>query len=120
MVGTLHIGAVPLAVMLLVPETLRTFGREFPDIQLRVLRPKDAAAAPLPVIYHIHGGGFVAGTADQGDMSNGPLKASMFISRMPNKANPRSTSKLAMRSLAATGWKAEVDNDDILQQQVRD
>jgi len=44
-----------------------------PDIQLRVLRPKDAAAAPLPVIYHIHGGGFVAGTADQGDMSNGPL-----------------------------------------------
>ena len=36
MVGTLHIGAVPLAVMLLVPETLRTFGREFPDIQLRV------------------------------------------------------------------------------------
>ncbi|MEO5797534.1 MAG: LysR substrate-binding domain-containing protein [Rhodoferax sp.] len=36
MVGTLHIGAVPLAVMLLIPETLRTFGREFPDIQLRV------------------------------------------------------------------------------------
>lgn len=44
-----------------------------PDIQLRILRPKNAAAAPLPVIYHIHGGGFVAGTADQGDMSNGPL-----------------------------------------------
>jgi len=36
MVGHLHIGAVPLAVMLLIPETLRTFGREFPDIQLRV------------------------------------------------------------------------------------
>lgn len=36
MVGELHIGAVPLAVMLLVPETLRTFGQEFPDIRLRI------------------------------------------------------------------------------------
>lgn len=36
MTGTLSIGAVPLAVMLLIPETLRTFGREFPEIQLRV------------------------------------------------------------------------------------
>jgi DNA-binding transcriptional LysR family regulator len=37
MAGSLTIGAVPLAVMLLVPETLRTFGVEFPDIQLRIL-----------------------------------------------------------------------------------
>jgi len=37
MTGVLTIGAVPLAVMLLVPEALRTFGREFPDIQLRVI-----------------------------------------------------------------------------------
>ena len=36
MVGELHLGAVPLAVMLLIPETLRTFGQEFPDIRLRV------------------------------------------------------------------------------------
>lgn len=36
MVGELNIGAVPLAVLLLVPETLRTFSREFPDIQLRI------------------------------------------------------------------------------------
>lgn len=36
MVGELNIGAVPVAVMLLIPETLRTFGREFPEIQLRV------------------------------------------------------------------------------------
>lgn len=43
-----------------------------PDIRLRILRPKDATG-PLPVIYHTHGGGYVAGTADQGDMSNGPL-----------------------------------------------
>jgi len=36
MTGTLAIGAVPLAVMLLVPEALRTFGAEFPEIQLRI------------------------------------------------------------------------------------
>lgn len=36
MVGEVHIGAVPLAVMLLIPETLRTFGQEFPQIRLRV------------------------------------------------------------------------------------
>lgn len=36
MTGSITIGAVPLAVMLLVPETIRTFGREYPDIQLRV------------------------------------------------------------------------------------
>jgi DNA-binding transcriptional LysR family regulator len=36
MVGHVHLGAVPLAVMLLIPETLRTFGKEFPDIVLRV------------------------------------------------------------------------------------
>lgn len=34
--GELNIGAVPVAVMLLIPEALRTFGREFPDIRLRV------------------------------------------------------------------------------------
>ncbi|MFZ4286372.1 LysR family transcriptional regulator [Variovorax sp. HJSM1_2] len=36
MVGQLHVGAVPLAVMLLIPETLRTFGQAFPNIRLRI------------------------------------------------------------------------------------
>lgn len=36
MVGQLHIGAVPLAVMLLIPETLRTFGQAFPEVRLRL------------------------------------------------------------------------------------
>lgn len=36
MVGELGITAVPLAVMLLIPEALRTFSRAFPDIQLRI------------------------------------------------------------------------------------
>lgn len=37
MSGTLTVGAVPLAVMLLVPETLRSFGQAFPQIQLRII-----------------------------------------------------------------------------------
>jgi len=36
MVGEISIGAVPLAVLLLVPEALRTFGQAFPLIGLRV------------------------------------------------------------------------------------
>jgi LysR family transcriptional regulator, regulator of abg operon len=36
MVGELTVGAVPVAVMLLVPEALRTFGREFPGVRLRL------------------------------------------------------------------------------------
>lgn len=36
MSGELSVGAVPLAVMLLIPETLRTFGKVFPDIRVRL------------------------------------------------------------------------------------
>ncbi len=36
MVGQLHVAAVPFAVMLLIPETVRTFGQAFPDIRLRI------------------------------------------------------------------------------------
>jgi DNA-binding transcriptional LysR family regulator len=34
--GELNVAAVPVAMMLLIPETLRTFGRAYPDIRLRV------------------------------------------------------------------------------------
>jgi len=36
MIGELSIAAVPLAVVVLIPETLRTFSREYPDIQVRI------------------------------------------------------------------------------------
>lgn len=36
MAGSLSVAAVPVAIMTLIPEALRTFGGEFPDIQLRV------------------------------------------------------------------------------------
>ena len=70
MTGTLSIGAVPLAVMLLVPETLRTFGREFPEIQLRIseelyiaqltrLRKGEVDIALGPLPEHLPAGEFV-------------------------------------------------------------
>ena len=34
--GELNVAAVPVAMMLLIPETLRTFSRAFPEIQLRI------------------------------------------------------------------------------------
>lgn len=37
MTGSLAVGAVPLAIMTIIPESLRTFGRDFPHIQLRVV-----------------------------------------------------------------------------------
>ena len=36
MTGELKVGAVPLAMLLLIPETARTFGQVFPDIRLNV------------------------------------------------------------------------------------
>jgi LysR family transcriptional regulator of abg operon len=79
MTGTLSIGAVPLAVMLLVPETLRTFGREFPDIQLRIseelyiaqltrLRKGEVDIALGPLPEHLPAGEFAVETLMPIDM----------------------------------------------------
>ena len=69
MTGTLAIGAVPLAVMTLIPEALRTFGLEFPDIRLRIveemyiqqltgLRSGEVDVAVGPVPEHLPPGEF--------------------------------------------------------------
>lgn len=43
-----------------------------PDISLHVYRPRDAQSA-LPCIYHIHGGGYVGGSAAQLETLHRPL-----------------------------------------------
>eukprot|EP01035_Chromulina_nebulosa_P026510 gene26510-34714_t len=43
-----------------------------PDIGLHIYLP-DGAARPLPCIYHIHGGGYVAGKAATGEPRHRPL-----------------------------------------------
>ena len=69
MVGELRIGAVPLAVMLLMPEALRTFSRDFPDVHLHIreelyieqlmnLRRGDVDIALGPIPEHLPPGEF--------------------------------------------------------------
>ncbi|MFM2055209.1 MAG: hypothetical protein RL456_3246 [Pseudomonadota bacterium] len=71
MVGELRIGAVPLAVMLLMPETLRTFSRDFPAVHLQLreelyiesllsLRRGEVDVAVGPVPEHLPPGEFHA------------------------------------------------------------
>jgi LysR family transcriptional regulator, regulator of abg operon len=71
MVGELRIGAVPLAVMLLIPETVRTFSREFRDVHLQIreelyieqltnLRRGDVDIALGPIPDHLPPGEFHA------------------------------------------------------------
>ena len=43
-----------------------------PDVALRVYRPM-GASAPLPVIYHIHGGGYVLGSSADLEAAHVPL-----------------------------------------------
>lgn len=41
-----------------------------PDVRVLVYTPTDSTAAPWPAYLHIHGGGFVAGTAAMSDPNN--------------------------------------------------
>ncbi|MDN3921452.1 LysR family transcriptional regulator [Roseateles violae] len=111
MTGSLTIGAVPLAVMLLVPETLRTFGREFPQIQLRVYEELyieqltrlrkgevDIALGPLP--EHLPPGEFAIETLMPIDM--------VIVARRGNPlARARSLAELADAPWVYTGANAE-------------
>jgi triacylglycerol lipase len=45
-----------------------------PEIMLHIYRPREAAR-PLPCIYHIHGGGYVAGKAKDLEPAHRPLAA---------------------------------------------
>ena len=111
MTGSLTIGAVPLAVMLLVPETLRTFGREFPGIQLRIYEELyiaqltrlrkgevDIALGPLP--EHLPPGEFAVETLMPIDM--------VIVARKGNPlARARSLAELARAPWVYTGANAD-------------
>jgi DNA-binding transcriptional LysR family regulator len=99
----LSIGAVPLAVMLLIPETLRTFGREFPDIQLRIseelyieqltrLRKGEVDIALGPLPEHLPPGEFTVETL---------MPISMVI--VVGKGNPLATAR-SLVELAEAPW----------------
>ncbi|CAN1572186.1 Aes Esterase/lipase [Caulobacteraceae bacterium] len=47
-----------------------------PEVEVWIYRPRDAVG-PLPCIFHIHGGGYVAGDAAQNEGGHRPLAASL-------------------------------------------
>lgn len=103
MVGELTVGAVPLAVMLLMPETLRTFGREFPAVRLRVT--EELYIAQLQRLRKGEVDVAVGGVPD--DLSRGefvvePLMTTRMVV-VVRKAHPlaRATS---LQDLAAAKW----------------
>lgn len=103
MTGELSIGAVPLAVMLLIPETLRTFSQAFPDIQLRVreelyiaqltnLRMGDVDIALGPIPEHLPAGEFQAEPLM-------PITMAVVV----GKGNPLARAR-SLRQLAGARW----------------
>lgn len=48
-----------------------------PDVRVLVYRPPGAATAPRPAFLHVHGGGYVLGSADINDGSNRSLAAEL-------------------------------------------
>ena len=59
-----------------------------PSVIVRVYRPADAAAEPLPCVYWIHGGGYMVGTYD-GD----------------NEMASRYSTSAAPSPRSSTGWR---------------
>lgn len=111
MTGTLTIGAVPLAVMLLVPEALRTFGRAYPQIQLRVIEELyiaqlaplrkgevDIALGPLP--EHIPSGEFTVEPLM-------PIAMTVVVRRGNPLARARRLAELAEARWVYTGSAAD-------------
>lgn len=111
MVGDLSVGAVPLAVMMLIPETLRTFCREFPSIRLRIneelyieqlsrLRKGevDVAIGPLPA-------GIPAGELVVEPLM--PISMVVVVAKGNPLARARSLAELADARWVFTGPNAE-------------
>lgn len=101
--GELTIGAVPLAVMLLIPETLRTFGREFPDIRLRV--SEELYIAQLQRLrsgeVDIAVGGIPAGLSS-GEFVIEPLMTTSMVV-VVQKGSPRARAN-SLQQLSAAKW----------------
>jgi triacylglycerol lipase len=52
------------------PEVVHVPGRRgAPDVALRITRPAAATSTPLSAILHVHGGGFILGSAEAGDLA---------------------------------------------------
>ncbi|MEY2953456.1 MAG: hypothetical protein RLZZ401_1543 [Pseudomonadota bacterium] len=103
MSGELAVGAVPLAVMLLIPETLRTFGREFPDIRLRV--SEELYIAQLQRLrkgeVDVAVGGIPAGLPSGEFVAEKLMDTSMVV--VVRKGSPRARAR-SLQDLADAKW----------------
>lgn len=103
MTGELKIGAVPLAVMLLIPEALRTFGQQFPEIAFRV--SEELYIAQLQRLrsgdVDIAVGGIPAGLAS-GEFVIEPLMSTSMVV-VVRKGSPRARAT-ALRELTDAKW----------------
>lgn len=73
------------------------------DVPVRVYRPSGASQTPLPLLLHVHGGGFV-GTAVQCDWANSHLAAHLpaLVVSVEHRLLDRETS---LSEAAADGWE---------------
>jgi LysR family transcriptional regulator, regulator of abg operon len=103
MVGELSVGAVPLAVMLLIPETLRTFGAAFPDIRLRV--SEELYIAQLQRLrkgeVDVAVGGIPQGLSS-GEFVTEPLVQTRMVV-VVRRGSPREQAR-SLRELASAKW----------------
>jgi len=101
--GDLAIGAVPLAVMLLIPEVIRTFSREYPEIQLRI--SEELYFEQLERLrrgdVHVAVGGIPAGLPS-GEFVVEPLISTRMVV-VVKKGNPLHKAK-SLRDLASAKW----------------
>jgi acetyl esterase/lipase len=67
---------LPAGIDVTVAEVSIPGPAEAPSINLRIIRPSNAPA-PSPAIFHIHGGGYVTGTAAMSDYQNRRLAAEL-------------------------------------------
>lgn len=103
MVGTLSVGAVPLAVMLLVPEAARTFGRDFPGVKLRIV--EELYLAHLPRLRRREVDIAIGGVPDDlasGEYSVEPLMETRMIPVLRRGHPLANASSLA--DLGRSGW----------------
>jgi LysR family transcriptional regulator of abg operon len=111
MSGELVVGAVPVAVMLLIPETLRTYGREFPDMRLRIseelflaqlqrLRKGEVDVAVGGVPQAVPSGEFVAETLIETEMV-------VVVRKGSPRAKARSLTDLSAAKWVYTGASSE-------------
>lgn len=85
-----------------------------PDIALHIYKP-DGVAAPLPTIYHIHGGGYVGGSAAQMEFLLRPLVKTLgcAIVSVDYRLAPEHVFPAAIEDCYA-GLRWTIDNAEVL------